>query len=78
GTQVRKIRLFKDQATVSADEIIGSIARSIQPKTRVLGMNWVQSGSGVKLPIGDIGDLVEEHNRYRDDKDRILYVVDGV
>ncbi|PBQ00464.1 aminotransferase, partial [Pseudomonas congelans] len=78
GTQVRKIRLFKDPATVSADEIIGSIARSIQPKTRVLGMTWVQSGSGVKLPIGAIGDLVEEHNRNRDDQERILYVVDGV
>ncbi|WP_024698876.1 aminotransferase class V-fold PLP-dependent enzyme [Pseudomonas avellanae] len=78
GTQVRKIRLFKDPATVSADEIIGSIARSIQSKTRVLGMTWVQSGSGVKLPIGAIGDLVEKHNRNRDDKDRILYVVDGV
>jgi selenocysteine lyase/cysteine desulfurase len=38
----------------------------------------VQSGSGVKLPIGEIGKLVDEHNRNRDDKDRILYVVDGV
>ncbi|MBI6577765.1 MULTISPECIES: aminotransferase class V-fold PLP-dependent enzyme [Pseudomonas syringae group] len=78
GTQVRRIRLFKDPAQVSADEIIGSIARSIQPNTRVLGMTWVQSGSGVKLPLGAIGELVEEHNRNRDAKDRIIYVVDGV
>ncbi|MCY5846756.1 aminotransferase class V-fold PLP-dependent enzyme, partial [Salmonella enterica subsp. enterica serovar 1,4,[5],12:i:-] len=42
------------------------------------GMTWVQSGSGVKLPIGEIGRLVEALNRNRDDKDRILYVVDGV
>jgi selenocysteine lyase/cysteine desulfurase len=78
GTQVRKIRLFKDSAAVSSDEIIGNIARSIRPQTRVLGMTWVQSGSGVKLPIGEIGALVEERNRDRDDKDRILYVIDGV
>ncbi|MEG5263640.1 aminotransferase class V-fold PLP-dependent enzyme [Pseudomonas sp. JDS28PS106] len=78
GTQVRKIRLFKDSAQVSSDEILGNIARSIRPQTRVLGMTWVQSGSGVKLPIADIGALVEEHNRERDEKDRILYVIDGV
>ncbi|GFM89662.1 class V aminotransferase [Pseudomonas cichorii] len=78
GTQVRKIRLFKDSITVSSDEIIGNIARAIRPETRVLGMTWVQSGSGVKLPVGEIGALVQEQNRNRDDKDRILYVIDGV
>ncbi|WP_122317784.1 aminotransferase class V-fold PLP-dependent enzyme [Pseudomonas cichorii] len=78
GTRVRKIRLFKDSRNVSTDEIIGNIARSIRPETRVLGMTWVQSGSGVKLPVGEIGALVAEQNRNRDDKDRILYVIDGV
>ncbi|MFK0311181.1 aminotransferase class V-fold PLP-dependent enzyme [Pseudomonas sp. NPDC090233] len=78
GTQVRKIRLFKDPAKVSNDEIIGTIDRSIRPQTRVLGMTWVQSGSGVKLPLAEIGALVDRHNRERNDADRILYVVDGV
>lgn len=78
GTQVRRIRLFESASRVSADEIIGNIQRAIRPNTRVLGMTWVQSGSGVKLPIGEIGQLVDEHNRHRDDNDRILYVVDGV
>ncbi|WLI03449.1 pyoverdine-tailoring periplasmic protein PvdN [Pseudomonas simiae] len=77
-TQVRKIRLFDSANRVSADEVLGNIQRNIRPNTRVLGMTWVQSGSGVKLPIGEIGKLVEEHNRNRDNKDRILYVVDGV
>ena len=78
GTQVRKITLFKDPRHVSSDEVLGNIARNIRPNTRVLGMTWVQSGSGVKLPVGEIGDLVQQHNRQRDEKDRILYVVDGV
>lgn len=77
-TQVRKIRLFDNANRVSIDEVLGNIQRNIRPNTRVLGMTWVQSGSGVKLPIGEIGKLVEEHNRNRDDKDRLLYVVDGV
>ncbi|WP_338493174.1 aminotransferase class V-fold PLP-dependent enzyme [Pseudomonas trivialis] len=78
GTQVRRIELFERASQVSVDEVLGNIQRAIRPNTRVLGMTWVQSGSGVKLPIGEIGTLVNEHNRNRDDQDRILYVVDGV
>ncbi|MBT9304869.1 pyoverdine-tailoring periplasmic protein PvdN [Pseudomonas sp. TAE6080] len=78
GTQVCKIKLFKDAHRISVDEVLSAIKSNIRPNTRVLGMTWVQSGSGVKLPIGEIGKLVEELNRSRDEKDRILYVVDGV
>lgn len=78
GTQVRAVRLFKDPHTVSTDEVLGVLSKSIQPHTRVLGMTWVQSGSGVKLPIGEIGKLVREINSQRDEADRIIYVVDGV
>lgn len=78
GTRVRKIRLFKDPQTVSKAEILASIEQNIKPETRVLGMTWVHSGSGVKLPIADIGALVDKHNRGRADQDRIIYLVDGV
>lgn len=78
GTQVRRIRLFEQANQVSSDEVLGNIKRNIRPNTRVLGMTWVHSGSGVKLPIGEIGKLVDELNRNRDEQDRILYVVDGV
>ncbi|WP_060481509.1 aminotransferase class V-fold PLP-dependent enzyme [Pseudomonas sp. NBRC 111119] len=78
GTQVRRIRLFKAPANVSSDEIVGNIDRNIRRNTRVLGMTWVQSGSGVKLPLAEIGAVVDRHNRDRDETDRILYVVDGV
>jgi selenocysteine lyase/cysteine desulfurase len=78
GTSVRKIRLFNDPHTLSTDEVLGNIDQAIRPKTRVLGMTWVHSSSGVKLPISDIGSLVQHHNRNRDDQDRIIYCVDGV
>ncbi|MFJ7313610.1 aminotransferase class V-fold PLP-dependent enzyme [Pseudomonas sp. NPDC098747] len=78
GTQVRKIRLFKDPQTATKAEILAAIDSAIRPETRVLGMCWVHSGSGMKLPIGDIGALVDKHNRGRSDADRIIYVVDGV
>ena len=78
GTKVRKIRLFKDPYRISKDEILTSIDRAIRPETRVLGMCWVHSGSGVKLPLAEIGALVDKHNRGRSEADRIIYVVDGV
>ncbi|WP_449434124.1 pyoverdine-tailoring periplasmic protein PvdN [Pseudomonas putida] len=78
GAQVRKIRLFDDPTTISDDQVLSTIAAAIRPQTRVLGMTWVHSGSGVKLPVGQIGALVREVNRNRDENDRILYVIDGV
>ena len=78
GTRVRKIELFKDPQTLSHQEILDNIDRAIEPHTRVLGMTWVHSGSGVKLPIADIGALVDKHNRNRSEQDRIVYLVDGV
>lgn len=78
GTKVRKIRLFKDPHTATKAEILTAIDSSIRPETRVLGMCWVHSGSGMKLPIGEIGAIVDRHNRGRSDADRIIYVVDGV
>jgi len=78
GTPVRKIRLFDDPWTVSTDQVLSTIDKAIRPNTRVLGMTWVHSGSGVKLPAGEIGELVRQHNRNRGEAERILYVVDGV
>ena len=78
GTAVRKIRLFDDPWTVSTDQVLSTLDKAIKPNTRVLGMTWVHSGSGVKLPVGEIGELVRRHNRERSEAERILYVVDGV
>ncbi|SEN94769.1 aminotransferase class V-fold PLP-dependent enzyme [Pseudomonas sp. ok266] len=78
GTRVRKLRLFETPQSISLDQVLDTINRNIRPETRVLGMTWVHSGSGVKLPISAISRLVDEHNRQRDDKDRLIYVVDGV
>ncbi|MFK3774292.1 aminotransferase class V-fold PLP-dependent enzyme [Pseudomonas sp. NPDC089406] len=78
GTQVRKLRLFDTPREVSTDRVLTLIDQQIRPQTRVLGMTWVHSGSGVKLPVGAIGELVRQHNRNREEAERIIYVVDGV
>lgn len=78
ATQVRRVALFKEPHLASVDEILSNIRQAIRPETRVLGMTWVQSGSGVKLPIREVGELVKTVNQNRAEQDRIIYVVDGV
>jgi isopenicillin-N epimerase len=76
GATYRKIPLFDSFDRISADEIVARIQRAIGPKTRVVGVTWVHSASGLKLPIRRIADAIAEVNRSR--KERVLLVVDGV
>ncbi|WP_426237856.1 aminotransferase class V-fold PLP-dependent enzyme [Pseudomonas sp. TWP3-2] len=78
GTRVRKLTLFERPQNISMDQVLDTINKNIRRETRVLGMTWVHSGSGVKLPISEIAALVDQHNRDREDPDRLIYVVDGV
>jgi isopenicillin-N epimerase len=78
GGNVKKIELFDYLSSVSEAEIVGQIKKSITPKTRVVGITWVHSGTGLKLPVRQIADAIGEANKGRAEADRILLVVDGV
>ena len=78
GASFRKIPLFDNFDAISEEEIVSRVKRAISPKTRVVGVTWVHSSSGLKLPIRSIADAVAEINRNRAESDRVLLVVDGV
>ena len=78
GASMRKIALFERSAEASSETIVDRIKSSIQPRTRAIGVTWVHSSSGVRLPIGQIADAIRETNRGRDENDRVLLIVDGV
>jgi len=78
GATWRKIALFDSYQTISPDEVVARIRKAIAPKTRVVGTTWVHSASGVRLPIRAIADAIAQVNSGRDEKDRVLLVVDGV
>jgi isopenicillin-N epimerase len=78
GATWRKIPLFDSYDSISADQMVDRIRKGIGPKTRVLGVTWVHSASGLRLPIRRIADVVAEANHGRDENDRVLLVVDGV
>jgi selenocysteine lyase/cysteine desulfurase len=78
GVAVRRVRLYEDPASASADGIVTAISRALGPRTRCLALTWVHSSTGVKLPLQEIADAVADANRGRRDDERILLCVDGV
>jgi isopenicillin-N epimerase len=75
---VRKIRLFDDFKSISEEQIVDRIRKAINTATRVVGITWVHSSSGLRLPVRLIADAIGEINRTRSEADRVLLVVDGV
>jgi len=78
GASIRRIRLYRDDAAKSTDEIVDSVKKGVSPKTRFLCVTWVHSCSGVKLPLRAIADALQSINSGRDEQDRVLLCVDGV
>ncbi|MBK9152680.1 MAG: aminotransferase class V-fold PLP-dependent enzyme [Chloracidobacterium sp.] len=78
GASVKKISLFDDFKSITEAGIVERIKREIAPKTRVVGVTWVHSSGGVKLPIRSIAAAIAEKNRGRAEADKTLLIVDGV
>jgi len=72
NASMRKIALFASPATASVDEIVGQLEAAIRPATRVVGITWVHSSTGIRLPIRDIAAML------RGLPSPPLLVVDGV
>jgi isopenicillin-N epimerase len=78
GNPVRRVPLYRQPRTASADEIVGNLIADVRPETRVVAVTWVHSSTGVKLPIRALADALAELNAGRDEADRALLCVDGV
>jgi selenocysteine lyase/cysteine desulfurase len=78
GASVKKIALFDSYDSISEDSIVQRIRNGIGKRTRAIGITWVHSSSGLKLPIRKIADAIRDLNNNRDDTDRLLLIVDGV
>jgi selenocysteine lyase/cysteine desulfurase len=78
GAKVRQISLYDNPAEASVDEILSRMRNAITDQTRVLAVTWVHSSTGVKLPIKEMAQVLQEVNRSREIEDRVLFCVDGV
>jgi selenocysteine lyase/cysteine desulfurase len=77
GCRVRYIPLYDDGANANAAEMVSRLERAITPKTRAVGVTWVHSCTGVKVPITPVAEAVARANRGRASADRCLLIVDG-
>lgn len=78
GSAFQKIRLHNGSFNTSINEIVGNVYRSINPRTRVVALTWVHSSTGLKIPVREIGEVLSNINKSREDDDKILLCVDGV
>ena len=78
GCGVDSIPLYDQAATANAGEMVARLETAIGPTTRAVGLTWVHSSTGVKLPIAAMAEAVARANRGRTSADRCLLIVDGV
>jgi selenocysteine lyase/cysteine desulfurase len=78
GATSRRVALYDSPTRASEPEIADRLRGAIAPATRVVGVTWVHSSTGVKLPIRRLASVIAEANASRAEADRILLVVDGV
>jgi selenocysteine lyase/cysteine desulfurase len=78
GATLRRVPLYDRPAEAREGEIVERLRRELRPLTRSVGVTWVHSSTGVKLPVRRLAEVVAEANRSRAADDRILLIVDGV
>jgi len=78
GASWRRVPLYQDPATTSAAEMVANLKGAIHPYTRVIGLTWVHSGSGVKIPVRELTRAVAEVNANRGKDEQILVALDAV
>jgi isopenicillin-N epimerase len=78
GCGVRRVPMYQDLATVTADEMVAAIRAAVSARTRIVALTWVHSGTGLKVPVRRIADAIQQLNTARDESRRIYLCVDGV
>lgn len=63
GCTVRRVRLYSDPATATEDEILSALGAALSPKVAVVALTWVHSGTGVRLPVAAMSDLIRSRTK---------------
>ncbi|MEV0445120.1 aminotransferase class V-fold PLP-dependent enzyme [Streptomyces spectabilis] len=75
GAAVRFVSLYEDGAAVTEDELVDRVTGALTARTRVVGLSWVYSGSGVRMPLRKAAAAIRSWYGARPNP---LIVVDGV
>jgi isopenicillin-N epimerase len=72
------VALYDEPAAASEAQMVERLRGALGSNTRVVGLTWVHSCTGVKLPVRALTQAVAEVNRNRAEPERILVVLDAV
>ncbi len=78
GASFRHVLMYQNLDEVTEEEMVDAIRREISDRTRIVGITWVHSSTGLKTPVAKIAQVLAEINRSRDEANRVLLLVDGV
>jgi isopenicillin-N epimerase len=78
GAKWRRVPLYDDPASASVDQMVERLKGAIGPYTRVIGITWVHSSSGVKIPVRALTHAVAKVNAGRGKDEQVLVVLDAV
>ena len=78
GAKVQLLKLYERPSEATENGIVDAVLESVSDRTRVLGLSWVHSNTGIKTPIARIARELKRLNARRPAERRILFVVDGV
>lgn len=75
--KVRVVDYYQAGEAVTAEGLVDRVIQQIGSETRLIGLTWVHSGTGLQLPIPAILEQIAAVNRRRSEDQRILTLVDA-
>jgi selenocysteine lyase/cysteine desulfurase len=76
GATVSGVDLYDDPAQATVDDMVERLVGAITPRTKVVALTWVHSGTGVRVPVAEICAALEGLSRVP--RDQYVVCVDGV
>ncbi len=65
GATVKTISLYERSDTVTEDQLVDSVVQAVNDKTKVVAITWVQSATGVKMPVAQVAHAITRLNAAR-------------
>jgi isopenicillin-N epimerase len=78
GTPIRTISLYDRSDAVTENELVDAVLHAVTLRTRIVAITWVQSATGVKMPVGRVAQALARVNANRAEEDQALLCVDGL
>jgi selenocysteine lyase/cysteine desulfurase len=78
SVSLKRVPLYQDcAANADARALVRDIITAVGSKTRVVAVTWVHSDTGLKLPVGALGQALATINQTRNPDEQIMLCVDG-